>query len=54
MATTLGNLFRLARAGIVLAQHGVRLVPRGMKAPIALQLAHWAVWPIAVLTAPFR
>jgi ubiquinone biosynthesis protein len=54
MASTIGNLFRLARAGIVLAQHGVRFVPKGMKAPLALTLASWAVWPIAVLTAPFR
>ncbi|HXF53710.1 MAG TPA: AarF/UbiB family protein, partial [Hyphomicrobiaceae bacterium] len=54
MATTVGNVFRLARAGIVLAQHGVRFIPKGMKAPLALYLAHWAVWPIALLTAPFR
>ena len=29
MASTLGNILRLARAGIVLAQHGVRFVPAG-------------------------
>ena len=33
MASTLGNILRLGRAGIVLAQHGVRFVPAGMKAP---------------------
>ena len=54
MATTLGNILRLARAGIVLAQHGVRFVPAGTKAPLALHLARWATLPIRVLTWPFR
>ena len=36
MASTLGNILRLGRAGIVLAQHGVRFVPAGTKAPLAL------------------
>jgi ubiquinone biosynthesis protein len=54
MATAFMNVLRLARAGIVLAQHGVRFVPKGMKAPLALQLARAATWPIRVLSAPFR
>jgi ubiquinone biosynthesis protein len=54
MATTIGNLLRLARAGIVLAQHGVRFVPAGTKAPFVLHLARWATLPIRVLTWPFR
>ncbi len=48
------NLLRLARAGIVLAQHGIRFVPPGTKAPLALKLAHAATWPIRVVSAPFR
>ena len=31
MANGLTNMLRLARAGIVLAQHGVRFVPKGMR-----------------------
>jgi ubiquinone biosynthesis protein len=54
MATTLGNILRLARAGIVLAQHGVRFVPAGTRAPFALHLARWATLPIRMLTWPFR
>jgi ubiquinone biosynthesis protein len=36
MATALGNIFRLGRAGAVLAQHGVRFVPRGTRVPLML------------------
>lgn len=54
MSSTLGNLLRLARAGLVFARYGVRLVPKGMKAPVALRLAEAATWPISVATAPFR
>jgi ubiquinone biosynthesis protein len=54
MATAIGNLLRLARAGIVLAQHGVALVPKGMTAPWPLRLAHAATWPIRVVMWPFR
>ena len=53
MATTAGNLMRLARAGIVLAQYGVRFVPKGIKAPLALHAARWVVTPLAFLAAPF-
>jgi ubiquinone biosynthesis protein len=55
MATTLGNILRLARAGIVLAQHGVRFVPAGTRAPFALHLARWATLPpIRPAPAPQR
>jgi len=54
MASTLGNILRLARAGIVLAQHGVRFVPAGTKVPLALHLARVATLPIRVLTWPLR
>ncbi len=54
MATTVGNIFRLSRAGFVLAQHGVRFVPEGTKVPFALYLARAATLPIRVLTWPFR
>ncbi len=54
MATTLGNLVRLARAGLVFARYGVRMVPKGMKVPLVLRLASLATWPVSVLSAPFR
>ncbi len=54
MASAIMNLLRLARAGIVLAQHGVRFVPPGMKAPLALKLAHAATWPVRVMAWPMR
>jgi ubiquinone biosynthesis protein len=54
MATTFGNLFRLARAGLVFARYGVRMVPKGMKVPLVLRLAEAATWPVSVLSAPFR
>jgi ubiquinone biosynthesis protein len=54
MANALMNLLRLARAGIVLAQHGVRFVPPGAKAPLPLRLAHAATWPIRAISWPFQ
>lgn len=54
MLSAIVNLYRLARAGIVLAQHGVRFVPKGMKVPFVLHLARAATWPIRLLTWPFR
>src|SRR5215468_2808227 len=53
MATALGNMFRLARAGAVLAQHGVRFVPDGARVPLPLQLARAASLPIRLLAWPF-
>jgi ubiquinone biosynthesis protein len=54
MASALTNLFRLARAGLVLAQHGVRFVPPGTKTPLPLKLAYAATWPVRVISAPFQ
>ncbi|MFZ4805846.1 MAG: 2-polyprenylphenol 6-hydroxylase [Hyphomicrobiaceae bacterium] len=54
MLTVVPNLFRLARAGLVLAQYGVRFVPQGVKAPFALHLARIATLPIRIATWPFR
>jgi len=54
MATALGNTLRLLRAGLVLAQHGVRFVPAGAKVPLALRLARAATLPVRALTWPFR
>ena len=54
MATTVGNILRLSRAGFVLAQHGVRFVPAGTKVPFALYLARAATLPVRILTWPFR
>jgi len=54
MATTVGNILRLSRAGVVLAQHGVEFVPVGIKPPLALRLARVATLPVRVLTWPFR
>jgi ubiquinone biosynthesis protein len=54
MATAITNVWRLARAGIVLAQHGVRFVPRGRPVPLALRAARLATLPITILAAPFN
>ncbi len=54
MASTLLNTFRLAKAGIVFAQHGVRFVPSGLPVPLALRAAQALVAPIGWLSAPFR
>lgn len=54
MASAPINLLRLARAGIVLAQHGVRFVPPGMKAPLPLKLAYAATWPVRAIAWPFQ
>jgi ubiquinone biosynthesis protein len=54
MASAALNVLRLARAGFVLAQHGVRFVPKGMKAPLALHLARAATFPAQLFTWPSR
>jgi ubiquinone biosynthesis protein len=54
MAGALVNLLRLSRAGLVLAQHGVRFVPKGMAVPPLLALAGALTAPIGWITAPFR
>ncbi len=54
MASAVMNMLRLARAGIVLAQHGVRFVPKGEKVPLALHAARLLTLPIQALSYPFR
>lgn len=54
MPSTIASLFRLARAGIVMAQYGVQFVPKGVPVPFALRLARIATWPIQILSWPFR
>lgn len=54
MANAFTNIWRLARAGIVLAQHGVHFVPKGQPVPLALRLARLATLPIALAAAPFN
>jgi ubiquinone biosynthesis protein len=54
MASAIGNLIRLGRAGLVLAQHGVRFVPQGMATPWPLKLAYAATLPVRIVTWPFR
>ena len=54
MSGPLANLLRLARAGLVLAQHGVGFVPEGAPVPWPLRLARDLTWPIRVVSWPFR
>jgi ubiquinone biosynthesis protein len=54
MATPIGHLLRLARAGFVLAQHGASLVPKGIPVPLPLRIARVATMPIRAMTWPFR
>lgn len=54
MANAVTNLWRLGRAGIVLAQHGVQFVPKGQKVPLILKLARAATIPIQLISWPFN
>lgn len=54
MAGPLLNTLRLARAGVVLASHSVRFVPKDAPEPLPLKLARIATWPVRVLAAPFQ
>ena len=54
MAGAITNSLRLAKAGLVLAQHGVRFVPPGTPVPLPLRLARIATAPVRLLAAPFR
>lgn len=54
MANAVTNTFRLAKAGLVLAQHGIRFVPKGQKVPIGLHIARWITAPLRWLSMPFR
>lgn len=50
MASAFSDLLRLARTGLVLAQHGVRFIPPGMPVPLPLQLLRVATVPLRALT----
>jgi ubiquinone biosynthesis protein len=54
MANAVTNLYRLTKAGLVLAQHGVRFVPRGQKVPLPLRLAQIVTLPVRILSWPFQ
>ncbi len=48
------HTLRLARAGLVLGQHGVRFIPKGVPVPWPLRLANLASAPLRWMTAPCR
>ena len=50
MASAFSDLLRLARTGLVLAQHGVRFIPPGMPVPLPLQLLRIVTVPLRALT----
>jgi ubiquinone biosynthesis protein len=50
MSGSLFNTLRLMRAGLVLAQHGVRFVPKGVPVPLPLKIARALTWPIRALS----
>jgi ubiquinone biosynthesis protein len=54
MPNAVSSLFRLARAGLVFAEHGVRFVPKGTAVPWALTLLQWLTLPVRLLALPFR
>lgn len=54
LANAVGDIFRLTKAGLTLAQYGVRFVPRGASVPLTLRLARIVTLPWQVVTWPFR
>ncbi|MFA5901550.1 MAG: 2-polyprenylphenol 6-hydroxylase [Hyphomicrobium sp.] len=54
MAGPFTNTLRLSKAGLVLAQHGVRFVPQGTPVPPPLRLARALTAPIRWLSAPLH
>ena len=54
MASAVSSIYRLARAGFVLAQYGVRFVPKGHDVPLVLHVARALTWPVRMVTFPFR
>src|SRR5688572_12945423 len=54
MAGAIINSLRLTRAGLVLAQYGVRFVPPGTPVPLPLRVARVLTAPIGWLGAPRR
>ncbi len=54
MPGTISHILRLARAGLVFAEHGVRFLPKGTPVPAPLRIGRWVASAINVLTWPFR
>ncbi len=54
MASAIANVVRLSRAGMVLALHGVRFVPKGVSLPLPLRLAIVATAPLRLVMLPFQ
>ena len=52
MSNALSDLVRLARAGLVFAEYGVRFVPKGQPVPLLLTVAQWASWPLRMIMRP--
>lgn len=53
MANPIASLAHLARAGFVLAQHGVRFFPPGTPVPLLVRLGSWVTWPVRVIGRAF-
>jgi ubiquinone biosynthesis protein len=54
MANAVTNLLRLARAGLVLSEHGASFVPKGETVPWPLTALRWLTAPLRLLLWPFR
>ncbi|MEQ1653334.1 MAG: 2-polyprenylphenol 6-hydroxylase [Hyphomicrobium sp.] len=54
MPGALMHTVRLARAGLVLAQHGVRFIPKGIPVPLPLRLARMVTAPLRIIAAPLH
>lgn len=54
MAGALLNTLRLAKAGVVLASHSVRFVPKDGPEPLPFKLARIATLPVRIAAAPFQ
>ncbi|MFM7084532.1 MAG: 2-polyprenylphenol 6-hydroxylase [Hyphomicrobium sp.] len=54
MASALRNVFRLTRAGLVLASHCVSFFPKGPQAPFVFKIIRILTFPIWLISFPFR
>jgi ubiquinone biosynthesis protein len=54
MAGAILNTLRLGKAGVVLASHSVRFLPKDGPQPLLLKLARIAALPIRIIAAPFQ
>ena len=54
MASAIVNIVRLGRAGLVLALHGVRFVPKGVTPPLPVRLAILLTAPLRLVMLPFQ